>query len=111
MGGCCFKKIATVVLCLLGANFPLQARCPLADKYRQEGMIEKEVMALRICAVQYNDDESQMQMAENYMKGEKGLKKDEKKALYQIMNNHLLQLYFHLGKQSFVLIFLKLPHL
>jgi len=82
MGGCCFAKIALIPLVLLGMNSAVQARCLLADKYHKQGKTAQEYYALNICAVRYNDDEAQMKMAESYMKGENGLEKDEKQALY-----------------------------
>ena len=54
----------------------------MADKYRQEGKEKMELLALDICAISYNDDESQMKMAEGYMNGVMGLGTDKKKALY-----------------------------
>ena len=80
MGGRHFTKIAF----LLGLTFafPVLARCPLADKYAQEGNADFETMMREICAVSYNDDESQVRVAEAYMKGAQGLDQDEKMALY-----------------------------
>ena len=81
MGRCRFRKIGCFLLCLFLVS-PLQARCPMADKYAKENKEELEVVALNLCALQYNDDESQLKMAEGYMNGAKKLKKDEKMALF-----------------------------
>ena len=81
MGRCCFGKIILGLL-LLGGSVSAFARCPLADKYRQDNKPEMEVIALNVCALSYNDDDSQMKMADGYMKGLNGLKKDEEQALF-----------------------------
>lgn len=60
----------------------VEARCLLADKYRAEGREQLALVALDTCAVQYNDDESQIKLADSYLSGKNGLKKDEKAALY-----------------------------
>ena len=54
----------------------------LADKYQQEGNEEERIMALGVCALQYNDDESQMEMAQLHERGTDVVEKDEKMALY-----------------------------
>ena len=82
MGGCHFKQIVLTAVCCLGLAHLAEGRCMLADKYHEEGKTEAEIFALGVCAVQYNDDESQIKLAEIYMKGEKGVKKSEKDALY-----------------------------
>ncbi len=81
MGRCCFGKIIFCSFCLgfVGSAF---AYCPLADKYRQENQSTQEMIALNVCALSLNDDDSQMKMAEGYMQGLNGLRKDEKQALY-----------------------------
>ncbi|MGN0919485.1 MAG: hypothetical protein ACI4OR_01835 [Alphaproteobacteria bacterium] len=81
MGRCCFGKIISGLL-ILGMAPCVSARCPLADKYAQENKPEMEQVALNVCALSYNDDASQMKMAEGYMKGKNGLKQDERQALY-----------------------------
>ena len=80
MGGCRFAKITF----LLGmtVSFAAQARCPLADKYQQLGQTELELTMRETCAISYNDDESQVAMAEVYMQGLNGVSKDEDRALY-----------------------------
>lgn len=80
MDRCCFRKITLLIAILL--SFSVDARCPLADKYHQENNVQMEVTALNICAVSYNDDNSQMKMAEYYLEGKNDLDKDEKMALY-----------------------------
>lgn len=80
MGGRHFTKIVFFLGFFL--IFPVLARCPLADKYAQEGNREPEMMMREICAISYNDDESQAAVAEAYMKGAQGLDQDEKMALY-----------------------------
>ena len=82
MGRCRFGKIAFVLLLLWVTALPVQAKCPLADKYYQEGKTDEEFGALTMCAISYNDDESQVKMAEGYMNGLNGFVKDEKMALY-----------------------------
>ena len=77
----CFEKIILGLL-FWGSCFSAFARCPLADKYHQENKPEMEMMALNVCAVSYNDDASQMKLAEGYIKGANGLVQDEKQALF-----------------------------
>ena len=81
MGRCCFGKIAFLLLALVAIN-PAYARCPMADKYHQEGKLEEELDSLTMCAISYNDDDSQVKMAEGYINGSYGFKKNEKMALY-----------------------------
>lgn len=84
MGGRHIKRL----ILLTGIFFPLMsvnsatARCLLADKYLQEKNTEGELLALNTCAIQYNDDESQMKLADIYINGLKGEDKDEMYALY-----------------------------
>ena len=80
MGGCCFRKIIFLGFLLFSMNS--WGRCPLADEYQKQGRKEEEIMALSACAVQYNDDDSQMKMAEMYMKGTHEVEKDEMTAVY-----------------------------
>ena len=84
MGGRCFKKIILLITgCfLLLAIASVQARCLLADKYKKEGNEELENLALVSCAMHYNDDESQLKIAEAYLKGTQGFEKNELDALY-----------------------------
>ena len=83
MGRCGFRKIIYLLM-LLGCVFstPTWARCLLADSFRSKGQEEAELLALNTCAMQYNDDESQMQLAEVFMNGKKGVEKDELKGLF-----------------------------
>ena len=80
MGRRCFEKIIFLWMVMIG--IPVMAYCPLADKYHQEKKIELEIIALNMCAIAYNDDVSQMKLADSYMQGINTLKKDEKQALY-----------------------------
>ena len=80
MGGCCFKKIILGVLIFY--TTASWGRCPMADKYMQEGEKEEVVVALNVCALQYNDDDSQMKLAEMYAKGTPEVDKDEMMAVY-----------------------------
>ena len=83
MGRCRFNKIVFWAICLFFfiANV-VEARCLLADKFHQEGKRAQEIVAMNACAVQNNDDESQMKMAELLMNGSKEVQKDEFEALY-----------------------------
>ena len=83
MGRCCFDKIIAGVIFSLSFTWnTAEARCLLADKFRQEGKKTQEIIAINACAVQYNDDESQMKMAELLMNGSNEVQKDEFEALY-----------------------------
>ncbi|MBR6231872.1 MAG: sel1 repeat family protein [Alphaproteobacteria bacterium] len=84
MGRCCIKGLvlsSAILFSVLYAG-PALSRCLLADKYEKEGIAELEIMALNMCATQYNDDESQMKLADIYLNGLKGESKDELTALY-----------------------------
>ena len=75
-----FGKIIFIVFFMWVSS--AQARCPLAERFRQQKRQDMEMIALNNCALSSNDDESQMKLAESYMKGINGLEKDEKEALY-----------------------------
>ena len=57
-------------------------RCLLADEYQKQGKKEEEVFALSSCAIQYNDDDSQIKLAEMYLVGTPEVEKDEMSAVY-----------------------------
>ena len=80
MGRCCFGKI--VFLLLISFTVNSWGRCPMADRYHNEGRKEDEVIALSVCALQYNDDTSQMKLAEMYATGTPEVEKDEMMVVY-----------------------------
>ena len=84
MGRYCFGKIISFFLgiCIIFSSFIAQANCPLADKYRQQGKETFVPSALYVCAVNFNDDDSQLKAAEASLKGTDGFKKDELFAVY-----------------------------
>lgn len=71
-----------VFILLLFYSFSVQAACPVADSYFQKKQPNIAVNFLRSCALNYNDDESQVKLAKAYTKGEYGLKRDARQALY-----------------------------
>lgn len=74
------RKIIFLLLVL--ASFEVHAKCPLADSFFQKGKTAVAVSFLRSCAINYNDDESQAKLARAYTKGEYGLERDSRQALY-----------------------------
>ena len=80
MGGCCFRKIIFFLLIFLCSSS--WGRCPMADEYRRRGKKEEEVIALSTCAMHYNDDISQVKLAEMFLNGTPEVEKDEMMALY-----------------------------
>ena len=71
-----------IFLSLLFISFSGQAGCPYADSFFKKGRDDVAVNALYGCAINSNDDESQMKLAKALTKGEYGLKRDSKQALY-----------------------------
>ena len=59
-----------------------QAACPLADSFFKQGRTEVAANVLHSCAINHNDDDSQMKLAKAYTKGEYGLQRDSRQALY-----------------------------
>lgn len=84
MDRCCLKRLifAAGILFPLAYVNPALSRCLMADRYLEEGSTIGEMMALNVCATRYNDDESQMKLADIYLNGLKGEDKDEMAALY-----------------------------
>ena len=84
MGRCCIKRLifsAGILFSLMNVN-PASSRCLLADKALKNGNETGEVIALSACATRFNDDESQMKLADIFLNGLKGEDKDEMAALY-----------------------------
>lgn len=71
-----------IFLLLLCCSFSTQAACPLADRFFKKGKPAAAVGFLQSCAINYNDDESQMKLAHAFTKGLYGLGKDNRKTLY-----------------------------
>ena len=67
---------------LLGISCVGQAACPMADAFLHKNNLNAFVYSLHVCAVNYNDDESQMKLAQAYLKGEYGLTRDTGQVLY-----------------------------
>ena len=71
-----------ILLFSLMFSVSVYANCPLADylfkKKNEIGAVE----ALRNCALNLNDDESQIKLARAYAKGDYGLKRDANQSLY-----------------------------
>lgn len=74
------QKIIFLLLALI--SFKSYAVCPLADSFFKKGQTEAGLNAMHICAIRHNDDESQMKLAKAYTKGEYGLERDSRQALY-----------------------------
>ena len=84
MGRCCIKGLilsSGILFSLMYIN-PALSRCLMADEYLKQGDVTRELLTLNVCAIQYNDDESQMKLADIYLNGLKGESKDELTALY-----------------------------
>ena len=71
-----------IFLLLLLTAFPGWANCPLADSFLQKGKKAVAINFLHNCAMNYNDDESQIKLAKAYATGDYGLSKDANQALY-----------------------------
>ncbi|MBE6446363.1 MAG: sel1 repeat family protein [Alphaproteobacteria bacterium] len=63
-------------------SFSANAYCPLADRFIKQGNEQAALSFLTNCAINYNDDESQMKLARAYVRGEFGLEKDPNQSLY-----------------------------
>ena len=83
MGRCDFQKIIRLVLffCLMGKFVPGYSYCFLVEKESIKNNAEALIHALTFCATQYNDDDSQIKLANNYLKGINGVDKNEMQAL------------------------------
>ena len=84
MGRRCFRKIIAFffIMTVFLDAFSALAACPLAEKYRRVGKEDSEAGLLYFCAVNFNDDDSQMKMADAYLNGKLGVQKDEMSAVY-----------------------------
>lgn len=74
------RKLIFLLLVLI--SFEGRAGCPLADSFFQKGKTAVAISFLRSCAINYNDDESQAKLAKAYTKGEYGLERNSREALY-----------------------------
>ena len=74
------QKLIFLLLALI--SFESYAGCPLADLFFKKNQIATGINSLHICAVRHNDDESQMKLAKAYTKGDYGLARDSRQALY-----------------------------
>jgi len=74
------RKLIFIALFLFSSS--AMAACPLADFFFQKNNTSAAVLNLHTCAINYNDDESQMKLAQAYETGGYGLEPDQKMALY-----------------------------
>ena len=80
MDGGFMRKIIFLFSLVLSTS--VYANCPLADHFFEKGNQQAALSALHNCAINYNDDESQMKLARAYVRGEYGLEKDSNQSLY-----------------------------
>ncbi len=71
-----------ILFSFLILSFSVKAYCPLADRFVKQGNEQAALSFLKNCAINYNDDESQIKLARAYLRGEYGLQKDPNQSLY-----------------------------
>ncbi len=71
-----------IFLLILGMSFTCKAACPLADSFFEKGRTDIAVGFLNSCALNYNDDESQMKLAKAYADGDYNLTVNPRYSLY-----------------------------